>query len=124
AERRQRRPAGECPDRIRPDRPVMTAPTPRRRLRHRIPTSLRRHWKLPVALIAFVAIVATAFGATRVRPYITGDPTIISSEITENVAGTVDLFDTSVTHELSLEIGDAEYDDMIAAYEKDGDKEW
>ncbi|WP_084294951.1 CotH kinase family protein [Rhodococcus sp. p52] len=102
----------------------MTAPTPRRRLRHRIPTSLRRHWKLPVAFIAFVAIVATAFGATRVRPYITGDPTIISSEITENVSGTVDLFDTSATHELSLEIGDAEYDDMISAYEKDGDKEW
>lgn len=102
----------------------MTAPTPRRRVRHRIPASLRQHWKLPVAFIAFVAIVATAFGSTRVRPYITGDPTIISSEITENVAGAVDLFDSSVTHELSVEIGDAEYDDMISAYQEDGDKEW
>ena len=103
----------------------MSTPTPpRRRLRHRIPKSLRQHWKLPVALIVFVAIVASVFGATRVRPYITGDATIIASEVTQNITGTVDLFDTSVTHELSIEIGDEEYDDMISTFRKDGDKKW
>lgn len=93
-------------------------------MRHRIPKSLRQHWKLPVALIAFVVIVASVFGATRVRPYITGDASIIASEITENITGTVDLFDTSVTHELSIAISDAEYDDMISTFRKSGDKKW
>ncbi len=103
----------------------MSTPTPpRRRLRHRIPKSLRQHWKLPVALIAFVAIVASVFGATRVRPYITGDASIIASEITDNITGTVDLFDPSVTHELSIEISDAEYNDMISTFQKSGDKKW
>ncbi|MEU5842281.1 CotH kinase family protein [Rhodococcus sp. NPDC047139] len=103
----------------------MSTPTPpRSRLRHRIPKSLRQHWKLPVALIAFVAVVASVFGATRVRPYITGDATIIASVITQNITGTVDLFDASVTHELSIEIGDAEYDDMISTFQKEGDKKW
>lgn len=103
----------------------MNTPTPpRRRLRHRIPKSLRQHWKLPVALIAFVAIVASVFGATRVRPYITGNASIIASEITDNIIGTVDLFDPSVTHELSIEISDAEYNDMISTFQKSGDKKW
>lgn len=97
---------------------------PQRRLRHRIPTTLRRHWKVLAALVAFVVFVGTAFGSTRVRPYITGDATVIASEITENIAGTVDLFDTSVGHEMSVEISDVEYDDMIAAYQDNGEKEW
>ncbi len=101
-----------------------TSAEPRKRLRHRIPTSLRQHWTIAVALVAFVALVGTVFGTSRIRPYITGDPTVIASEITENIAGTVDLFDTSVDHEVSIDISDVEYDDMIDAYVDDGEKEW
>lgn len=104
--------------------PTPTGSLPKLQWRHRIPKSLRQHWKLPVVFVVFVVVVATVFGAVRVRPYITGDPTVISSEITENIAGTVDLFDASVTHEVSLEIDQAEYDEMIAAYQNDGEKQW
>ncbi|MCR5979060.1 spore coat protein CotH [Gordonia jinghuaiqii] len=107
----------------------MTNPTavpvpPKRRWRHRIPKSLRQHWKLPVVFVLFVVIVASVFGATTIRPYITGDADIIASEITDNITGTVDLFDTSVTHELSVEMSDAEYNDMITSFQKGGDKKW
>ncbi|QCQ94062.1 spore coat protein CotH [Rhodococcus sp. SGAir0479] len=74
--------------------------------------------------VAFVTIMATVFGTARIRPYITGDASVIASHITENVAGTVDLFDLSVEHELSLDIPAAELSDMLAAYEKSGDKKW
>ena len=96
----------------------------RKRLRHRIPRSLRQHWKLLVVFVAFVTAATTVFSGLRIYPYITGDPTIISSEITENVNGTVGLFDASTSHELSIDISAAEYDDMIAAYKDNGEKTW
>ncbi|MFD1814407.1 CotH kinase family protein [Rhodococcus gannanensis] len=99
-------------------------PPPTRRFRHRIPTSLRQHWKLLAVFVAFVTIMATVFGATRIRPQITGDATIIASQITDNIAGTVDLFDDSVSHEVSLDITDAEYQDMITSFQKTGEKKW
>ncbi|GAA4475105.1 CotH kinase family protein [Rhodococcus olei] len=102
----------------------ITGPPPRRRLIHRVPTSLRQHWKLLVVFVAFVAIMATVFGNARIRPYITGDATVIASDVTDNVAGTVDLFDGSVQHELSLQMPDAEYRDMITSFQKSGEKKW
>lgn len=99
-------------------------PRPRRRLKHRIPTSLRQHWKLLVVFVAFVTVMATVFGSARIRPYIVGDTTVIASEITENITGTVDLFDSSVQHEVSLEVSDAEYNDMITSFQSTGEKKW
>ncbi|MEZ5152490.1 CotH kinase family protein [Rhodococcus zopfii] len=104
----------------RPRRPLKR----RRRLNHRIPTSLRQHWTLLVVFVAFVTTVGTVFGSARIRPYITGDATIIASEITDNISGTVDLFDSSVQHDVSLEISDAEYEDMITSFQKTGEKKW
>lgn len=102
-----------------------SGPTPpRRRLRHRIPTSLRRHWTWPVALIVFGVVVAVALGSTTVHPYIGGDERVIASEITDNVEGTVDLFDDSADHEFRLTISDQEYSDMVEAYSKNGEKRW
>jgi spore coat protein CotH len=100
----------------------MTAP--RRRLVHRIPKSVRQHWKLLAALAAVIAVVALVFGEVRIRPYITGDVGVLALEITENIAGTVDLFDPEVPHALSIELSDAEYDDMVTQFAADGDKKW
>ncbi|PEG51909.1 spore coat protein CotH [Mycolicibacterium diernhoferi] len=90
----------------------------------RLPRRFRQHWKWVAGLVAFVAVVALVFGEARIRPYITGDATVISSEITENITGTVDLFDPQVPHELSIELTDAEYGDMVRQFEADGDKKW
>lgn len=65
-----------------------------------------------------------AFGQTRIRPYITGDVTVMASRITDNITGTVDLFDPTVPHTLAVDLTEAEYDDMLSAYVKDGAKKW
>ncbi|MFC9790852.1 CotH kinase family protein [Rhodococcus sp. NPDC127528] len=103
---------------------MITGPPPRRRLIHRVPVSLRQHWKLLVGFVAFVTILATVFGNARIRPYITGDASVIASEVTDNIAGTVDLFDSSVGHEVTLQMPDAEYRDMITSFQKSGEKKW
>ena len=90
----------------------------------RLPRRLRQHWKWVAGLVAFVAVTALVFGEARIRPYITGDATVISSAITENITGTVDLFDPAVPHVLSIELTDAEYDDMVRQFKADGDKKW
>lgn len=71
-----------------------------------------------------ILVVVVIFGDTRVRPYITGDTSVIASAVTQNITGTVDLFDDTVAHELHLEIDDAEYARMIDAFERNGDKDW
>ncbi len=85
---------------------------------------MRQYWKL-VALFVVVSVgLVVVLGESRIRPYITGDATVMASEITDNIAGTVDLFDRSVTHSLTVDISPAEYNEMISAYEKDGAKKW
>lgn len=97
----------------------------RRRLVHRLPIPVRRHWKILAAFLAFVAVTVGVFGQARVRPYITGDTTVIASRITENVAGSVDFFDAGGTaHDVSIEFSQSDYDDMIAAYRDEGEKKW
>ncbi|MCP2280969.1 CotH kinase family protein [Nocardia amikacinitolerans] len=97
---------------------------PKSRLRHRFPRSLRQNWKLAAAFGVFVTVMATVFGTAPIRPLITGDASVISSPITENIAGTVDLFDATTEHEITVEINAAEYQDMIETYQKEGEKDW
>lgn len=97
---------------------------PRRRLAHRVPVRMRQYWKL-VAFLAAVSIGLVVFlGQSRIRPYITSDTRVMAAEITDNIAGTVDLFDHGVAHSLTIDITPAEYNDMITSYEKDGEKKW
>ncbi|OMC05364.1 spore coat protein CotH [Mycobacterium sp. NS-7484] len=104
----------------------MTRPTsePRRRFVHRLPTRLRQHWKLLALLVVATVGLMAAVGQTRIRPYITGDVTVMASPITDNITGTVDLFDPTVPHTLTVDLTPAEYDDMLSAYVKDGAKKW
>jgi spore coat protein CotH len=100
------------------------APPLRRRLVHRMPVRLRQHWKVVVLLIAVATGLTVTLGQSRIRPYITGDVTIMQSEITDNITGSVDLFDSGVPHSLIVDVTQAEYQQMISAYQKDGDKKW
>lgn len=101
-----------------------TGAPPRRRWVHRIPTRLRQYWKLLAVLVAVIAVLTVGFGQTMVRPYITGEVSVMRSEITDNIVGTVDLFDPAVAHTLTIDISPAEYHDMVSTFEKDGDKKW
>ena len=97
---------------------------PPARFAHRIPTRLRQYWKLLALFVTAMVAMVILFGPNRVHPFITGDTGILSAEITDNITGTVDLFDAEVAHSLTIELTPAEYSDMISAYEKDGAKKW
>ncbi|OBG80259.1 spore coat protein CotH [Mycobacterium sp. E802] len=97
---------------------------PRRRFVHRLPTRLRQHWKLLALLVVATVGLMAAFGQTVIRPYISSDVSVMTSPITNNITGTVDLFDSSVGHTLTINLTDAEYNDMLSAYVKDGAKKW
>lgn len=103
---------------------IAPQPVPRKRLRHRLPRSWRQHWKLVALLGVFSLALVVTLKDVGIKPYITGDVEIAAADITEDLAGTVDLFDPSVDHEVSIDITDVEYDDMVESYEKDGEKKW
>lgn len=95
-----------------------------RRLRDRLPVRLRHHWKPVGALCAGLAILVYGFGDARVSPYVTSASTAEGDPITEDIAGTVGLYDTSVAHSLQLEYDQTEFDKMMKEFTEDGNKEY
>ncbi|WP_406408149.1 CotH kinase family protein [Streptomyces halstedii] len=94
-----------------------------RRLRDRVPVRLRHHWKPAGALCAGLAVMVYAFGDARVSPYVTSASRVEADTITEDVAGTVGLYDTSVRHSIQLEYDQTDFDKMMKEFEDDGTKE-
>ena len=85
--------------------------------------TFRRHGKLVLGLVLML-IAAVVFSGTRIMSYNFGEySTKISSE-NLNYTNTVDLFDESVVHEISLDLTQAQYDAMVAAYKENDEKEW
>jgi spore coat protein CotH len=65
------------------------------------------------------------FGSGMIRPYAARAPAAdAAAGVTVDVRGTVDLFDTSVPHELTLTFGDAAYRDMLQEYFATGEKKY
>ncbi|WP_067172840.1 CotH kinase family protein [Microtetraspora niveoalba] len=93
-------------------------------LKHRIPVRLRQNWKLVATCAAFLAICAGVFGSGTIRPYVTTVRTASAETATRNLTGTVDLFDTSVPHEVTVTFRDEAYQDMLNEYFKDGEKKY
>ncbi|MEU2198957.1 CotH kinase family protein [Isoptericola sp. NPDC019482] len=94
-------------------------------LRKRLPVRLRQHWKPLTAGVAGVAVALAFFGDVTIRPYSTSSAAVTDDErITQDITGTVDLFDDSVDHEISLSYTQTRYDEMLDAYFADGEKEW
>ncbi|WP_330314198.1 CotH kinase family protein [Streptomyces sp. NBC_00523] len=98
--------------------------TPRgRRLRDRVPVRLRHHWKPAGALCAGLAVMLYAFGDARVSPYVTSASRVEADTITDDVKGTVGLYDTSVRHSVQLEYKQTDFDKMMKEFKKDGTKD-
>ncbi|PZT77351.1 MULTISPECIES: CotH kinase family protein [unclassified Streptomyces] len=94
-----------------------------RRPRDRIPVRLRHHWKPAGALCAGLAVMLYAFGDARVSPYVTSSSRVEADTITEDVKGTVGLYDTSVKHSVRLEYEQTDFDKMMKEFKKDGTKD-
>lgn len=97
---------------------------PKRRWRHRIPVRLRHYWR-PVALFAvFLAVTMALFGTSRVIPYITGDDRYQPPAVTQDLAGTVSLFDASTSHTVQLTFAQSDYERILRAWYDEGEKEY
>ncbi|WFE21956.1 CotH kinase family protein [Solwaraspora sp. WMMD937] len=97
---------------------------PKHRLRHRIPLRIRHNYRLLASCAVFLLVVTVVLGSTRIRPYVTSAADAATDLVTVDIAGTIDLFDPTVAHEISLVFADADYQRMLDAYFDDGEKEY
>jgi spore coat protein CotH len=95
-----------------------------RRLRDRIPVRLRHHWKPAGALCAGLVVMVYFFGDARISPYVTSSSLVEADAITQNVEGTVDLYDTSVSHSIQLEYDQTDFTKMMKEFREDGTKDY
>ncbi|GFJ94905.1 hypothetical protein [Phytohabitans rumicis] len=95
-----------------------------RRLLHRLPVRLRHHWKVVAACGLFFAALVGLAGTTRVTPIVTSDERAEAAVVTQDVTGTVDLFDGTKPHRLTLSYSDDDYQRMLDQYWEDGEKEY
>ncbi|RNH97827.1 spore coat protein CotH [Micromonospora aurantiaca] len=104
--------------------PPPTPPPARRRLRHRVPIRVRHYWKLLVTCAAFVVICAVVFSTVRVAPLVVSSSDQTADEVTQDIAGAVDLFDAGVAHTITLTNREKDYQEILDDYWDDGEKTW
>jgi spore coat protein CotH len=87
----------------------------------RLPLNWRRHWQLVAAAGTISAVLAFALGGMRVSAANSSRGGEVSGI---DIAGTVDLFDSSVIHTLEVSFDPAEYEGVINTFAQDGEKEY
>ncbi|MGW0686279.1 CotH kinase family protein [Streptomyces sp. NPDC002754] len=95
-----------------------------RRLRDRLPVRLRHHWKPVTALGVGLAAMVWFLGDARISPYVTSSSRVEADAITDNVQGTVDLYDTSASHSIQLTYQQTDFDKMMKEFKDDGTKDY
>jgi spore coat protein CotH len=100
-------------------------PTPLgRRLLRRIPVRVRHYWKLLAGCIALVLVLTVVVSTVRVQPYVTSASKESGDEVTQNIAGTTDLFDARTAHTVTVTFRDENYQRMLDTYYAEGEKEY
>ncbi|MFI7523236.1 CotH kinase family protein [Micromonospora globbae] len=94
------------------------------RLRHRIPVRVRHYWRFLAGCLAFLLVLTVAVSTVRIRPYVTSGSDTGGDQVTQDVAGTVDLFDETVAHRIELVFREADYQRMLDAFYDEGEKEY
>jgi spore coat protein CotH len=93
-----------------------------RRLLHRLPVRVRHYWKLLVVCAAFLIICAVVFSTMRVTPLVTSASDNDADQVTQDIAGTTDLFDATVAHQITLTFRDSDYQRLLDEFWQDGEK--
>ncbi|MFJ4699294.1 CotH kinase family protein [Streptomyces sp. NPDC088768] len=96
----------------------------RPRLRDRVPVRLRHHWKPAAALGVGLAAMVAFLGDARISPYVTSASRAEADPVTEDVKGTVGLYDTSARHAIQLTYEQTDFDKMMKEFKKDGTKDY
>ncbi|MEU9510734.1 CotH kinase family protein [Micromonospora sp. NPDC048170] len=99
-------------------------PGPGRRLLRRIPVRVRHHWRLLAGCVALLVVLTVGFSTVRVQPYVTSGGSRAGDEVTQDLAGTRELFDPTVAHSISLTFRDSDYERMVDTFAKEGEKEY
>lgn len=95
---------------------------PHMSLRHRLPVSLRQHWKLLTAFLVVLLALAVGFGSTMVRPTITS--ALSTKEVLqENITGTTEFFDAGA-HAIAITYSETKYQDMVKEFQDSGEKKF
>ncbi|MEU5698543.1 CotH kinase family protein [Streptomyces aurantiacus] len=95
-----------------------------RRLKDRLPVRLRHHWKPAAALGVGLAAMVYFLGDARISPYVTSSSRVEADAITDNVRGTVGLYDTTVAHSVQLTYQQADFSKMMKEFKEDGTKDY
>jgi spore coat protein CotH len=98
------------------------ASVPRRRLRHRLPVRIRHYWRLLVTCAAFLTTCAVVVSTVRVAPLVISASDGGGDQVTQDIAGTGDLFDARVAHRITVTFHDADYQRMLDEYWDEGEK--
>ncbi|MFF4608535.1 CotH kinase family protein [Streptomyces albidoflavus] len=96
----------------------------KRRLRDRLPVRLRQHWKPVGALAVGLAVMVAFLGDVRISPYVTSASRVEADTITDDIPGTIDLYDTSTAHSIQLTYQQTDFDKMMKEFKEDGTKDW
>ena len=96
----------------------------RRRLPHRIPVRIRHYWKLLALCAAFLVACAVVFSTVRVAPLVTSASDAGGDQVTQDIAGTTDLFDATRAHQITLTFRDADYQRLLDEFWQEGEKEF
>ncbi|MCS0603676.1 CotH kinase family protein [Streptomyces sp. LP11] len=95
-----------------------------RRLRDRVPVRLRHHWKPAASLGVGLAAMVYFLGDARISPYVTSSSRVEADAITDDVQGSVGLYDTSVSHSVQLTYQQTDFDKMMKEFKEDGTKDY
>jgi spore coat protein CotH len=93
-----------------------------RRVLYRLPVRIRHYWKLLVVCTAFLVVCAVVFSAVRVAPLVTSSSDNDPDQVTQDVAGTTDLFDATEAHRITLTFRDADYQRLLDEFWNEGEK--
>ncbi|RKN10882.1 CotH kinase family protein [Streptomyces radicis] len=97
---------------------------PWHRLRDRVPVRLRQHWRPAAAFAVGLTVLVVVFGDARVAPFVTSASQAETDPITQEIQGTVDLYDASVTHSVELDYTQDDFDRMMAEFRDEGTKDY
>ena len=84
---------------------------------------IRRHWPLASAFALASALLLALGGGMRVTALVSGGAERIEESV-EDIAGSVDLFDDTIVHAISIEIGAEVRERMDSTYRETGRKDW
>jgi spore coat protein CotH len=91
---------------------------------HRLPVRVRHYWKLLVVCAAFLVVCGLVFSTVRVAPLVTSASANDGDQVTQDIAGTTDLFDASKAHQIKLTFRDSDYQRLLDEFWREGEKEF